>query len=85
MPTAFKYNDDVTDYIANCIDKLTCDLHYELDWNYRLTSVIDCVDVLVKDPCFGTNACFCDNGYYKVAETMPVRPADYAGKDLYIE
>lgn len=84
LPTAFKYNDDVTDYTKNCLTSLTCDLHYELDWNYRLTSVMDCADAETKDPCYGTNACFCDNGYYKVSEAMPTRPEDYAGKDLYL-
>lgn len=85
VPTAFKYSTNVTDYAKNCVTSLTCDLHYELDWNYRLTSVTECAKAATADPCFGTNACFCDNGYYRVAQTMPARPIDYQGKDLYIE
>ena len=28
------------------------------------------------DPCFATYACFCDNGYFRLAENMPPVPED---------
>ena len=50
---------------------MTCDMHYELDWSYRLRTNISCADAVEIDPCFATTACMCDTGYYRVAETMP--------------
>lgn len=44
-----------------------------------------CTEVATKDPCFATQACLCDNGYYRVASNMPERPKNYAGTKLYIE
>ena len=78
-------NAEVTTYTKNCLSNIECDLHYELDWTYRLTATMTCDEATTKDPCFGTQACLCDNGYYRIALNMPTRPANYAGNDLYIE
>ena len=68
----------ITDF---CTEMVTCDLHYELDWQFRLRAELTCESLANNDPCFGTFACMCDNGYVKVAENMPERPADYTGQD----
>lgn len=57
-----------------CTFQVSCDLHYELDWNYRLRKTINCADVASIDPCFATFACICDNGYYQIASNMPAPP-----------
>ena len=38
----FKLNDEITDIKTSCVEKITCDLHYELDWNFRLRADITC-------------------------------------------
>ena len=76
----FKENDEVTSYNQDCVDTIMCDLHYELDWNFRLRADLTCEFLAENDPCFGTFACICDNGYVKVAVTMPERPDDYKGQ-----
>ena len=61
-------------------------MHYELDWSYRLnTQKSNCAEVATKDPCFATQACLCDNGYFRVASNMPARPKNYAGIKQYLE
>ena len=59
-------------------------MHYELDWQFRLRAESTCDSLINNDPCFGTFACLCDNGFVKVAETMPVRPTDYTGLAEYL-
>lgn len=62
---------------------VTCDLHYELDWNYYLRFESTCGEIAAKDPCFATFACVCSNGYFRIADKMPARPADLDnGSDL---
>jgi len=39
----------------------------------------------VQDPCFGTQACLCDNGYFKITPNMPPRPLTYPGYAEYVE
>ena len=72
-------NQSVTRMINYCIDKIQCDLHYEKDWNYRLRKDFTCDETESLDICFATNACVCDNGYFKIAADMPSLPADYTG------
>ena len=38
-----------------------------------------CDEVTVKEPCFATFACLCDNGYYSISSLMPDIPEDYEG------
>lgn len=38
----YKLNDEVQDIKEGCDEKITCDLHYELDWNFRLRADITC-------------------------------------------
>ena len=57
---------------------VSCDLHYELDWSYKLKADLYCETADDKDPCFATYACICDNGYFRIAENMPERPADFS-------
>ena len=79
LPT-FKENDEVPKITDNCEETVICDLHYELDWNFRLRAELTCDYLAQNDPCFGTFACLCSNGYVKVAITMPERPTDYKGQ-----
>ena len=76
----YKLNDEVLAITDNCVEQVTCDLHYELDWNFRLRADLTCDYLAQNDPCFGTFACICDNGYVKVAVTMPERPESYKGR-----
>lgn len=75
-----KTNADVPTINISCQNTLSCDLHYALDWIYlaRLEN-INCADVLQIDPCFGTHACICNNGYFRISEAMPEKPLDYKG------
>ena len=79
MP-AFKTNQDVPTIDHGCQEKLSCDLHYNMDWYYlaRVTD-LNCADVVQIDPCFGTQACICSNGYVRISEAMPEQPDDYIG------
>ena len=49
-----------------CIDgkKITCDLHYDTDWDYRVRGQFTCDEAFAGDICFSTHACFCSNGYF---------------------
>ena len=71
-------NDAVPLITDGCEDQIICDLHYELDWDFRLRAPLKC-ERLADDPCFGTFACMCDNGYVRIATIMPERPAEYTG------
>ena len=53
-----------------------CDMHYELDWSYRLRTEVKCAEAYDKDPCFATSACMCNTGYFLVYDTMPAKPND---------
>ena len=65
---------------TNCQSLLSCDIPYRLDWTFlaRLDN-LDCSTVSVTDPCFGSHACICDNGYFKISKDMPEKPDDYQG------
>ena len=71
---------------------MTCDLHYELDWDLLLEAKLECSELeSATDPCFATYACLCDNGYFRVTQNMPEPPETYLGSsnsstlDLYKE
>ena len=38
-----------------------------------------CDEVTIKEPCFATFACLCDNGYFSISSEMPDIPEDYEG------
>ena len=84
------YNPNVGSVQENCTAEegeeakstsVTCDLHYKLNWDYLLTAQIACTDILSNtiDPCFGTHACLCTNGFFRVATNMPEPPVTYLG------
>ena len=79
MP-AFLTNQDVPTIDLECQETLSCDLHYNLDWYYlaRMED-LNCAEVVQKDPCFGSHACICTNGYFRISEAMPEKPDDYIG------
>ena len=59
---------------------MICDLHYRLSWDLLLEASTACSDSsATTDPCFATQACLCDNGYFRVASNMPAAPATYPG------
>ena len=74
---AIKYNPQAPEVSTNCdnenTNEITCDLYYELDWSFYFTSKSTCfmLEKAKLDPCFGTFACLCDNGYFRVSENMP--------------
>ena len=51
-------------------DITTCHQYYSLNWDYFLVSDV-CNKVQPVDICFGTHACLCSNGFYKVSKAMP--------------
>ena len=64
-------NDQATAISENCDESIICSLFYDPDWRYSLNYEGSC-DALDQDqPCFGTLACICDNGFYQIAEAMP--------------
>ena len=70
----FRTNSDVLDtYCGGQIDSesktITCELYYELDWDYYLRQTWNCLDEQ-NDPCWGTHACLCDNDYYRFSAAM---------------
>ena len=75
----FATNLQVPSVAQDCETSIQCDMHYELDWLYRLRAEVTCEQAKNEDVCFATTACLCDNGYYKIADTMPKRGA----KDFY--
>lgn len=60
-------------------------MHYDLDWSTRLRITKSCSSAISDDPCFGTFACICDNGYMRIAENMPNVPGSYDGQSSIIE
>ena len=61
-------------------------MHSEPDYGIRIRKEMSCDAVVAQDPCFGTFACFCNNGYYSFASTMPeVIPDTYGGYAKTIE
>ena len=58
-----------------------CEMYYEPDWNYRLEANVDCATAIEDDPCFATNACVCENGYFKISKSMPSRENTSANND----
>ena len=63
-----------------CEDSITCDLHYELDWDLKLTRDFTCSETELMDICFATNACICSNEYYKISLDMPKLSKNYQGQ-----
>ena len=65
---------------SKCESVITCDIHYKLDWSY-LARISDysCSLAIENDPCFGSHACLCNNGYFRISSAMPDKPADYKG------
>ena len=86
-------NTDLAEFITanavkpySCSNLVSCDLFYDTDWNYRLRVELFCADAVQRDPCFATNACLCNNGYFKVSDAMPAEiPADFTGDSDTIE
>ncbi len=64
---------------GDCDAKVACDLHYSLDWDYRIRATMTCQEARENDPCFATNACFCSNGFYQVTSEMPTLRGEYEG------
>ena len=75
LPT-FSTNPEFPTLDSGCYGSMLCDMHYELDWSYRLRTKVECSEAVKTDPCFATTACMCDTGYFKVASTMPAKPED---------
>ena len=74
------YHDDGLLRPSSCGDRVSCDLLYDLDWRYRLRAELSCSEAVDRDPCFATNACLCNNGYFAVSAAMPMEvPSDYSG------
>lgn len=70
------------DSAGSCQASVKCDLHYDIDWSYRLRIELICQDAYMNDPCFATSACLCSNGYFKVANDMPdPKLVQYRGLD----
>ena len=64
----------------DCTDFVTCDLHYELSYEIYLRMEFTCEELTTADPCFGTYACICNNGFTRVSKTMPEEiPETYEG------
>ena len=68
---SYSKNPAVPQITSNCNSSMMCDMHYELDWSYRLRTEVSCDKAEEVDPCFATTACMCDTGYFSVADTMP--------------
>ena len=70
----FVTNPDVPDINKACESLVSCDIYYNLDWWYvaRIEG-LDCayLEDDRNDPCFGSRACACDNGYFWVSSEMP--------------
>ena len=72
----FQKNSSVPQIANNCTGSISCDIFYEPDWSYKLTTTINCNEVAKKDPCFATYACICDNNYSQIASLMPQIPIE---------
>ena len=72
----YRISETITAITDACDVRITCDMYYELDWYYRLRYAGTCTNVEEDEPCFGTFACVCDNGYFRLLESMPERPED---------
>ena len=71
---------------SSCGAQVSCDLLYDLDWSYRLRTELSCAEAAKKNPCFATNACLCNNGYYAVSAAMPDDvPSDFSGDTSVLE
>ena len=69
---------------GTCEKKVICDLHYANDWDYKVKSSMSCAEARRNDPCFATNACICDNGFFRVSSLMPARESTESSKELAI-
>ena len=66
-----RFFEDLTKTPSSCSNNVSCDLLYDTDWSFRLRTELPCADAASKNPCFATNACLCNNGYFSVSEAMP--------------
>ena len=64
---------------AGSIMTVKCDLYYTLDWSSSFTTEvdIDCQDIDEDEfkndgPCFASQACICDNRYFRISQDMPL-------------
>ena len=62
-----------------CAGNVACDIHYKADWSSRVRVSVPCSDPKTYNVCYGSEACICDNGYFKVSAAMPDTPVDYVG------
>ena len=59
---------------TGCVDQVECDFYYELNWDNYFRTVFPCGPLKsLADPCFGSKACICDNGYFQIQADMPSR------------
>lgn len=72
-------NSDIPTIDKGCSSRITCDVHYEQDWSYRLQKEMTCDEAVKTDVCFVSYACVCSNGYYRITADMPAVPIDYVG------
>ena len=82
--TTSEVSPEVTSAADECETAVQCDLHYEVAWDYRLRVTQTCEEATLNNPCFATNVCLCDNGYYSIASVMPTMPEDYDGFSEYV-
>ena len=58
---------DVPTISTGCITEIKCDFYYELNWDFYFQQVFQCGPLKsMVDPCFGTKACVCDNGFFQM-------------------
>lgn len=68
----FYFNRNTAEFTSeNCATTVNCDLFYQPDWGFEVQASVTCSEAIAGDACFGTFACACDNGYYRVSESMP--------------
>ena len=73
-------NKSVQSMVNYCDNSITCDLHYEMDWDLKLTREVTCSETELVDICFATNACICSNEYYRISLDMPKLSKNYQGQ-----
>ena len=64
----------------NSSNTLHCKIYYELDWSFEIEDDISCsrrLDDPSTDPCFAAQACYCNNDYFIVSDSMPDEYPEY--------
>ena len=70
---------------SDCNSNVQCDLMYDSSWDFRLRAELSCEEAKKKNPCYGTHACLCSNGYYHVSSSMPKPvPSNYSGNPDWV-